>query len=178
MTTAKGVPQTGILIPLLYCIYVASIINKLSKKIALSQFSNDLALYCSYNSIETSKSILQQATHIIQNVLREVGHNLSAQKTTLILFHKRNNNNDQVISNKIEDTPNQSSEKVGFLGIIFDTKLVYSKNIENIVKRYFKSLNILKFKENVIGSRSRFSSDSRQKPNTLDHRLRHICLLP
>ena len=53
----KGVPQGGVLSPLLYILYVANVTTNLQKTVQSSQFADDLALYIKCRSIKRGKRI-------------------------------------------------------------------------------------------------------------------------
>jgi len=65
----KGVPQ-GVLSSILYCIYVAEIVNNLPKSVGISQFADDIALWCNRRSMTSSRSILEKATNTIYNIYK------------------------------------------------------------------------------------------------------------
>ena len=50
----KGVPQGGVLSPLLYLIYVLKIADKLPLNFKLLQFADDIAIYKSANNVGPS----------------------------------------------------------------------------------------------------------------------------
>lgn len=69
----KGVPQGGVLSPLLYCIYVAKIVEKLPKSVKISQFADDIALYCSRSSLKSCIKLLEKAIDLLYNNLYDLG---------------------------------------------------------------------------------------------------------
>ena len=85
----KGVPQGGVLSPILYCIYVAKILHKLPKSVHGSQFADDVALYCNRGSSTKSKKLLEKATNAIYENLYDLGLELSPQKTVYIHFNNK-----------------------------------------------------------------------------------------
>ena len=46
----KGVPQEGVLSPLLYIFYISKITNNISSRISVFQFADDIALYSTNKS--------------------------------------------------------------------------------------------------------------------------------
>ncbi|XP_058805042.1 uncharacterized protein LOC131672100 [Phymastichus coffea] len=140
----KGVPQGGVLSPLLYILYVSSITENLQKSVEVSQFADDIAIYIKFTSLKRAKSIIQKAIQIIENNLKKLGLELAPEKTDLIHF-----NNNKILPGEtvIEVGPNtiKSSKSVRFLGIIFDYKLSFFRQIDSVHKRCSKALNIIKF---------------------------------
>lgn len=143
-STFKGVPQGGVLSPLLYIIYVADIVKNLPKNVVISQFADDIAIYTKVRSLNKSIKILETAITTIKNNLSGLGLSLSPQKTVLLHF-----NNKGILPNetsiKIDDHVIKSSGTAKFLGITFDYKMSFAPQIENVRKKCFKSLNIIKF---------------------------------
>ena len=86
----KGVPQGGVLSPLLYLIYVANISDGLSKLVQISQFADDIALYTNVLPFSKSKNLLEKGVESIRINLLNLGLVLSLKKTKLIHFNKKN----------------------------------------------------------------------------------------
>lgn len=134
----KGVPQCGVLSPLLYTLYVRLIEMNLSSRVCRSQFSDDIALYF------TNLNSLQKAITTIMINLSSIGLDLAPQKT--ILIHCNNKNilpGDTVIN--IGNVTIKSSESVRFLGVIFDYKLSFVPHINKLLSKCQRALNIIKF---------------------------------
>ena len=60
-TANKGLPQGGVLSPLLYCIYVAAIINNIPSKVNISQFADDLVICSSFSTVEECRTIIESS---------------------------------------------------------------------------------------------------------------------
>lgn len=140
----KGVPQGGVLSPLLYILYVSDIIKDLQKTVSIAQFADDIALYVKCNSTERGKSLIERAINIVGKNLSNIGLELAPNKTKLIHF-----NNKRILPGsveiKVKDHTIKSTKSACFLGIIFDYKLSFLDQIDNISQRCAKSLNIIKF---------------------------------
>lgn len=67
----KGVPQGGVLSPLLCSIYVAGITKGISKFVQISQFADDIALYINILPFHKSKSLLEKAVLKIRSNLHK-----------------------------------------------------------------------------------------------------------
>ena len=68
----KGVPQGGVLSPLLYSIYVSKITEKVPKSV-ISQFADDIAVYCSHKQNASSKKLIEKAINTIYTNLYNLG---------------------------------------------------------------------------------------------------------
>lgn len=68
--TWKGLPQGGLLSPLLYDLYIAEVIKNIPSIVQASQFADDIAVYCSTTSVNKSKKLLEESIKIINTNLR------------------------------------------------------------------------------------------------------------
>ncbi|XP_066585216.1 uncharacterized protein [Prorops nasuta] len=142
-TVSKGLPQGGVLSPLLYLIYVADIMKGLNSKIIVSQFADDIGVFLPISS-PSHKFILEEAIGKIDSNFSKLGLSLSPEKTVLIHFNKKGIK-PGTCSIKINGFKILSSTSTKFLGIIFDYQLNFKTQIEEIRKKCFKKINILKF---------------------------------
>ncbi|XP_058803329.1 uncharacterized protein LOC131671138 [Phymastichus coffea] len=140
----KGVAQGGVLSPLLFCIYIAKIINNVPKSVTVSKFADDLAVYCKRLPLQTCKRLIEKAVGIIYQNLRNLGLDLSPSKTVLMHFNNRHVK-PGLTEIKIKDTIIKSSESTRFLGIILDYQLNFKNHIKQIHKKASMALNIIKF---------------------------------
>lgn len=140
----KGVPQGGVLSPLLYIIYVSSITDDLPESVVVSQFADDIAIYISLPSIKNMKGTIENAIKKINNNLESLGLTLSAQKTQLVHFHRRKK---EPTATKIiiNGETIKHSPEAKFLGVIFDQRLTFKSQLAKILLSSIKSLNIINF---------------------------------
>ena len=75
--TNKGVPQRGVLSPLMYIIYVREIANKLPKSVSVSKFADDTALYSSISPPQKCKRVIEKAIETLSNNLINLGLELA-----------------------------------------------------------------------------------------------------
>ena len=127
----KGVPQGGVLSPLLYCIYVAKITEDLPKSVKISQFADDIGIWCNRGTALSSKKILQKSITLIYENLYSLGLELNPRKTILNHFSKRNAESRET-EITIKGVKIKSSKTVKFLGVIF-VFLLYCSTILKIV---------------------------------------------
>ena len=86
----KGVPQGDVLSPILYCIYDSNILANAQKRVQVSQFADDIALYCNRSTSIKSKRLVEKAIDIIHDNLYNLGLELFPHKTIYVHFKKRN----------------------------------------------------------------------------------------
>lgn len=139
-----GVPQGGVLSSLLYLLYVSEIANEVNKNVKVSQFADDIALYVKCKAVKRGKGLLTRAVDKIDERLTSLGLELSPSKTQFLHF-----NNMRIPPGNLEISVKghnvRSSDKVRFLGIIFDYKMTFIHHIDEIVKRCSRALNIVKY---------------------------------
>ena len=141
---SKGVPQGGVLSPLLYTMYVALIMENIPKNVQVSQFADDIAIYCKIAPLKRSKNAIEKAILMIKSNLRTLGLELCAHKTVLIHFNNTNQKPRET-QIQIDGTVIKSSECTRFLGITFDYKLSFNQHITQLQKKCLKAINIIKF---------------------------------
>lgn len=88
-TIHKGVPEGGVLSPILYTIYVADISKTLPQNVIVSQFADDIAIYTKSTSVHKSKKRHELAIKSIHQELKVLGLDLAPHKIVLIHFNRR-----------------------------------------------------------------------------------------
>ena len=139
-----GVPQGGVLSPLLYNIYVAGICKNVPKSVVVSQFADDIAVYSSRKSLDSCKGLVTRAIDAIADELLALGLVLSPPKTVLIYFNRRGVKPGDVRIN-VRGHEVVNSESARFLGIIFDYKLDFCRHVKQVQLRCSRALNIIAF---------------------------------
>lgn len=140
----KGVPQGGVLSPLLYILYVANITDNIPKSVSISQFADDIAIFLKFSSLARGKKIIEKATKILAKNLQDLGLDLTPSKSTLIHFNNKNilPGNTEIT---IQNYSIKSSQSARFLGLTFDYKLSFIPQVDIINKKCSRALNIIKF---------------------------------
>ncbi|KAL7297549.1 hypothetical protein TKK_0009909 [Trichogramma kaykai] len=140
----KGVPQGGVLSPLLYIIYVSDISLCLQKSISISQFADDLCVYTKCADTSRGKSILQKAIIKLKNNLLDIGLDLAESKTVFVHFNLKNvpPGSSEI---QIDNCTIKSSESLKFLGLHFDYKLNFDIHLNHVQKKCHRAMNILRF---------------------------------
>ena len=86
----KGVPQGGVLSPLLHLLYVSDITVNVPKNVTTLQSADDLADFIKFKALKRNKRILENAVKRISENLYNIELDLSPTKTVLV--HLNNNN--------------------------------------------------------------------------------------
>ncbi|XP_076658781.1 uncharacterized protein LOC143362464 [Halictus rubicundus] len=126
----RGVPQGGVLSPLLYILYVSDTTRNIPRNVYVSQFADDIAIYVKFKIVKRAQSTLTNAINIISKNLHQIGLTLTPHKTKLIRF-----NNKKIL-------PGTTQIK---LWIVFDYRLLFKMHIDLVIKRCSRALNIIKY---------------------------------
>lgn len=143
-TVHKGVPQGGVMSPLLYIIYVADITKSIPQNVIISQFADDIAIYTKSTSLNKSKKHLELTLKSIYQELKLIGLELAPHKTVFIHFTKKRKLPEN-LAIKIDNYFINNSKTARFLGIIFDSKLTFSNHIDKIRQKSLVALNMIKY---------------------------------
>lgn len=80
----RGVSQVSVFSSLLYLIYV---VNDLPKRLCVSQFTNDMAVYIKFNFVKHATKTIENLIAKIRSALMELDLTLSPNKTELLHFN-------------------------------------------------------------------------------------------
>jgi ribonuclease HI len=137
----KGVPQGGVLSPILYILYVRSLENHVRRLFLLIQFADDTLLHFSHHSMPISRNILREAIEALFHFFQQRGLELNPLKTIVMVFSKK----------KVHLSPIKTSigdiemkDTATYLGIKLDSQLNWKAHIDGLVHRCQMPLNIIK----------------------------------
>ena len=82
----EGVPQGGVLSPTLFLIYVNDIIQNLPKHVKGAIYADDLALWCTEESLPTANYRMQEALNSLQRWTKKWIVSINPTKTTHTVF--------------------------------------------------------------------------------------------
>ena len=139
----KGVPQGGVLSPLLYSLYVSDIAKNISSSISVFQYADDIAIYAANGSLNSTVSNLEAAVTTISTNLRHLGLEVSPNKSKLVILNGKLNP-PGVFSLWIGHHCITNQESANFLGIQIDQKLKFHQHALDIHTRTRKILNLIK----------------------------------
>ncbi|XP_076660794.1 uncharacterized protein LOC143364220 [Halictus rubicundus] len=144
----KGLPQGGVLSPLLYNLYVANIFQDIPKKVHISQYADDIAIYTRSSSLEEAKTTIEKSFEKVRTNLSAIGLDLSSEKTNIVVF-----NNGRLLAGRTQfrlgTTEKTDLDSAKFLGIHFDNRLNFKAHILSLHNRCLRTMNIIKFLRGV-----------------------------
>lgn len=140
--TSLGLPQGGILSPLLYILYVADIEKILGPHTKVLQYADDMTFYTASKDINLNHHRLSNALTEFHNWTQHTGLTLSQTKTKVVTFARRRTDLPSNIKLGPYELPYEKVVK--FLGIYLDQKLLWKEQIEYIVAKMEKRVNLLR----------------------------------
>lgn len=140
----KGVPQSGVLSPILFNIYIAELTHGINKAVRVFQFADDIVLYCRISEMNRSSKLLGKTVSFINNKLLDIGLDLNVKKTKLMHFNKFNLN-PSTASIVVDSVVINAADQARFLGIQLDQQLSFNHHVKKVQLRGQKILNITRF---------------------------------
>lgn len=143
-----GVPQGGVLSPILFSIYINDIINQPIKHGKISAYSNlfadDLTASGASTSLNSIEKLLNKYLQKLEEWLRLWRLSINANKCQYILFTKNTKDNRFMLDLKLfnENIPRVQSLK--FLGITLDSRMSFNKCVEETYDKCLSRLRIIK----------------------------------
>ena len=132
-----GTIQGSILGPILYAIYVSPLFDLLK----LTNFADDNFVIRWNKCIPALISNMEKDLEIMTKWLKDSGLKVNESKTELCLFHRKDC---PKITLRLNLKTVNSSTTVNVLGITFDSKLQWSKQVANVVKKSTKALHAIR----------------------------------
>lgn len=137
----NGTPQGSIISPLLFLIMINDISTGVDG-VDMSLFADDSAIYVGNRNIKILENKIQSSINLIKTWCDINGFKISINKTTGVLFSKKNNL--PKVTLRIDQEHIKMENNVKFLGVIFDSKLSWKPHIEYIINKCKKRINLLR----------------------------------
>ena len=137
-----GVQQGGVLSPTLFLVFMNSIQNIIKPHVKAALYADDLALICSEDSCGTAQLRLQECLTLLEQWTEDWAMTVNAAKTTYSIFSLSTK-----IPNlrlKINNTLLRRENHPKYLGVTFDPRLTWCKQIENVQKNGIRRTSLLK----------------------------------
>ena len=139
-----GVPQGGSLSPLLFLLYVNDIPFEEDRHCAMSQFADDLALWSTSANASSACQRLQRKLDSVIAWCDLWRVSLNSAKSQAMLFKKgacRTQRQPALLN--IRGQPITLTERVRFLGVIFDPRLTFTPHVQRLTKSSKARLSVL-----------------------------------
>lgn len=141
-TVYQGLPQGSVLSPLLFNVYTADLHDMVSDSIKCIQYADDFCLYTIHDTYNGCMANLRQIVECVKIWLLDSGFSMSPEKSAVMVFtrHRLKMGNTLDLSGYNFPVVNQYK----YLGIILDTKLLWTKHITYVKTKCEKGINMLK----------------------------------
>ena len=139
----QGVPQGGVLSPTLFILFINDIVAELPKGVNAALYADDLVLYCTEEHATTARYRMQIALDKLTAWSKRwcVAINMDKDKTSATLF---------TLTAQKAGTLTLGDQQLGYkdeqthLGITFDKRLTWKKQIENAESKARRKLGIMR----------------------------------
>ena len=138
-----GVPQGGVLSPILFNIYMSDIPTP-PNGIKLFSYADDITTLSIHHNIETAQRNLEPYLSELNNWTRRNNLKLNPDKSTSTLFTLDPSEYDKTLNLHINNTLIPTVKHPKVLGLTFDPKLKFNEHIAKTKEKAGKTLNILK----------------------------------
>lgn len=137
----KGVPQGGVLSPLWYILYVRALDRHLHEQLEVLQYADDTLVHFGHRDMRAAHGILKEAIEALFDFYACRGLELNMSKTMIIPFSRGHIPLTPVVT---KYGPIQMCNTARYLGIILDSHLKWTDQIDSLAQRCKMPLNILK----------------------------------
>ena len=137
----EGVPQGGVISPILFLIYMNDIVDVLPRQVSNTIHADDFSVWSKEERTPTAIHRIQEAVTSVNMWTKRWALNLNRSKTVSMHFtlgHK------ETINLSIQDHPIPQVETTKFLGVILDTRLTWAAHIDATEAKALKSLSIMR----------------------------------
>ena len=140
-----GTPQGSCLSPILYLIFVNDLTSTVDRKYtSVSQYADDVNLYCTDRSAKVAEIHLQNALDNVIQWCRKWQVQMNAGKSQVVMFSKCPTHRNEDVNLKMFGQTIPTGNEATYLGVIFDSRLTWEHHINNISQRAYGRLNILR----------------------------------
>ena len=126
----EGVPQGGVLSPILFLIYINDITNILPKRASNTLHADDLAVWSASEQTSTAAYRLQMSVDRIEQWSKDWGLEINKVKTVATLFTLSTSK--EKIKIKLGNTTLPQEDTPTFLGVKLDKHLTWKPHIEDL----------------------------------------------
>ena len=148
----NGTPQGSSLSALLFILYTDSLLKSLDKlsvknmssSLHNSGYADDVAAWTTDKDASVCTTRLNQAIKVIERWRNRWRLPISAEKTSFTLFTRRRISLNDIPDIRIDGKVISHKENPRFLVVVFDPKLTWSANIDQLTTTCYKKINALR----------------------------------
>ena len=137
-----GVPQGGVLSPTLFILFMNSITEVLDSRVKAAIYADDLAILSTESELGTAQVRLQTCLNRLEEWTNNWAMTVNATKTTYTIFSLSPKPRD--VKLKLGDTALRKEDNPRYLGVVFDPRLTWHKQLEEIQKKGLRRTAFMK----------------------------------
>jgi hypothetical protein len=142
-TQKNGLPQGGVLAPILYNIYTNDqLIAKLNTKLFI--YADDTAIAAQNETFDMVERSLSESLHILGQYYKENNLRPNPQKTQLTAFHLKNKESNRKLNVKWMGQTIENCDAPRYLGVTLDRSLTYKEHCMKTKQKVCARNNILR----------------------------------
>lgn len=134
-----GVPQGSVLSPVLFNLVMVSLKLCLHRKVHISIYADDICIWTVGKSRPAIRNRLQGSLSRIKQHLTEIGLDLSAEKTAVLSFTRK-----QCFRLLLGSAPIRQVRHHRFLGVFLDANLSWKKHVDYLVTRAQRWISVIR----------------------------------
>ena len=141
----QGLPQGAVLSPILFLVYVNDLVVKLSERVEVSAFADDLAVWKSARNVAVCRRELQWASDEVSSWCKQWLMQVSVEKCSVTLFSlDRRDAEMRELSVSMNGSELRREKLPCFLGVKYDVGLRFQEQVEKVVTKARKGVNVLR----------------------------------
>ena len=145
-----GVPQGGVLSPLLFNLHLGRLNDVLPADARASMYADDLLLYTRHGDPDRALERLEGAVDLLTPWLRDLGLSISIPKCQLCFFTRSSAGSRSVVLS-VNGFEIRCQDSLKYLGVILDLRLSWTPHIKYIAGRAMRAIGVLRALSRVSG---------------------------
>lgn len=149
-----GTPQGSIVSPILFILFMDDLKDRLPESVKLYQFADDIALSATSECPRLAEIQIQQSLKIIEEWTSRWRIELEPKKSNHIIFSRCPSHRKFKLKLKLHGEEIKETDNLKFLGVRFDNRLDWSKQIEDLINKTEHTIHLLK----TISAKNRWAN--------------------